>query len=205
MKINEYYKLIENTEYKITGLDVDYQIVFLHEVKQVVLLFKGTDSNTDLKIDLDFPVKVYKRQSSCIKAHGGFVKAWKSANDVIINEFITAYAIDKSYTPVICGHSLGGALAVLASEDFYFRTGKKVNLITFGCPNVLFGNNSKKYVLSCCNEISQYAQCNDIVPTIPYGYCQLNKIKCGEKFNLFKFIFYSMRYHTGYADENIYR
>lgn len=200
MKINEYYKLIENTEYKITGLDVDYQIVFLHEVKQVVLLFKGTDSNTDLKIDLDFPVKVYKRQSSCIKAHGGFVKAWKSANDVIMKEFITACTIDENYTPVICGHSLGGALATLASEDYYFRTGKKANLLTFGCPNVLFGKKSKEYVSSCCDDVRQYAQNNDLVPTIPYGFCQINKIKCGRKFNLFEFTFRPMKYHLGYGE-----
>lgn len=164
-----------------------------------MLLFQGTASKTDVLTDIDFPVKVYKRQYSCIKAHGGFVSAWKSANDEVMKDFITTCGTVSEYSPTIVGHSLGGAMSLLACEDFYFRTGKKADVLTFGCPNVFWGNKSKQYVSSCCNTCVQYAQYNDFVPTVPLGYNQINKIKCGKKFNLFEFTFKSIEYHLGYG------
>lgn len=205
MKISDYFDLIQTTQCKKTGLDVDYQVLVLHDSRQIVLLFQGTSSKTDLLIDLNFPVSVYKHQYSCIKAHGGFVKAWKSANDTVMHDLISTWSTVSDYEVVITGHSLGGALATLASEDFYYRTGRKVNLLTFGCPNILFGKKSMRYLRSCCNSMFQYAQYNDIVPAIPLGYRQVNKIKCGRKFNLFECLFNMIKYHTGYGDENIYR
>lgn len=199
MKHNDLFTLIRNTKYDVTGLDVNYKIIYVAEEHTVYLLFQGTSSKTDVKIDLDFPVKVYKRQYSCIKAHGGFVKAWKSANDVIIRE-LTDMCNLYNAKAVIAGHSLGGDMTILAAEDYFFRTGRKADVITFGCPNVLFGKESKEYVKSCCNNIYQYAQYNDMIPTIPIGYTQLNKIKCGRKFNLFEFTFHTKKYHCGYGD-----
>ena len=181
------------------GLDVDYVVIPNYPGKEVFLLFQGSGSKLDVKIDLDFPAKVYKKQESCIMAHGGFIKAWKSANDIIMKKFIAECELNPSFTPVIAGHSLGGAMAVLAAEDFYYRTGRKANVVTYGCPNVFYGKKSADYVRGCCNSVIQFAQYNDPIAAIPFCYRQLNKVKIGEKFNLFKFIFRGPDYHLGYG------
>lgn len=199
MNLNDLFTLIYyNTEYSKTGLDVDYACFVSDEDKRVYLSFEGTKSKIDILTDINFPVKVYKNQESCIKAHGGFVKAWKSANDVVMNDFIKLCKKHPTYKPTIVGHSLGGGEACLAVEDFHYRTKLHPDLITFGCPNVFFDKKSVKYVKSCCTYISQYAQRNDGVTVIPFFFKQLNRIKVGEKFNLFKMIFNTKYYHRGY-------
>lgn len=194
-----FHKIYYELDYKKVGKDVDYCIFPDDDERRIFLAFQGTRSKIDILTDLNFPVKVYKHQESCIVAHGGFVKAWKSANDIIMNEFINACKKYSTYKPTIVGHSLGGAEACLASEDFHYRTKFHPDLITFGCPNVFFNKKSVKYVKSCCTYTSQYAQHNDGVTVLPFFYKQLNKIKVGEKFNLFKMIFHTPEYHTGYG------
>lgn len=198
MKRSDLFNKILYSQYFKAGIDVDYNIEVDHNNSIVLIMFQGTANKTDVITDLKFPVKAYKKQKSCLLGHGGFIEAWKSSNDFIMNEFIRTTEQYKDYRPLITGHSLGGAMAVLCAEDFFYRTGRKADLITFGCPNVLFGKKSRNYVFSCCGIIEQYAQYNDLVPTVPLFYKQLNKIKCGEKFNLFKFLFHTADYHCSY-------
>lgn len=53
------------------------------------------------------------------------------------------------FTVEVCGWSYGGAMAVLAAEDFNFRTGNNAGVVTFGAPKPLWGRKTWQYIKSC--------------------------------------------------------
>ena len=181
------------------GLDVDYNIII--EKNAIYLLFAGTSTLQDLIVDFDFPSNVYKNQENYMKAHRGFAKAWKSARDEIMAKLVSIVLTHKDRKLVIAGHSLGGAMAIFAAEDYYFKTGNKCDeLITYGCPKVLADSKSVSYVTSCCSSINQYIINSDPIPRLPpFGYKHLKRDYCGEKFNIFKMLFTPLKYHLGYG------
>ena len=199
MTRNEIYNKIQSEKMEKAGLDVDYLILLEEESKTIYLLFHGTETFQDLLIDIDFPSTVYKDQENYLKAHRGFVKAWKSARDEIMAKLTSIY-LTHDYKVVIAGHSLGGAMAIFAAEDFHFKTGDKCELITYGCPRVMANKKSAEYVTSCCLKVNQYMINSDPIPRIPFGYKHLRKDFCGDKFNLFKMIFSPLTYHLGYGE-----
>lgn len=203
-KHNELFHMLEHeVEFKKIGLDVDYAIKRYDDEKILRLFFQGSRSKTDWLLNFNFPVKAYKKQQNKLKYHAGWIKAYKSANDEIMSEFVKEADTYQGYRIEIIGHSLGGALAVYAAEDFNFRTGKKPVLITFGAPKAVFGKKTQKRLLDSCSEIHQYAHKDDLVPMIPPCYKHLNKISCGKKFSLIEF-FKFVWYHTHYDEESYY-
>lgn len=204
MKPYDLFNLIKKTKYSTVGDDVDYYIQVCEEEKIIRLLFEETTNKRDWINNFNFPIKPYKKQQNTLWVARGWAKAYKSAKDVIMAELIAEYKKHTNYKIEIAGWSYGGAMAILAAEDFYFRTNKKVELITFGAPKPLFGKKTKKYVLSCCKEIKQYTHKSDIVPLCPplFGYKDLSKIKIG-KFNFFN-LFKPTKYHTCYGEVALY-
>ena len=202
-KHNELFHILEHDiTFKKVGLDVDYAIVRYDDEKIIRLFFQGSRSKTDWLINFNFPVKAYKKQKNKLKYHSGWIKAYKSANDTIMSELIKESDIYQGYSIEIIGHSLGGALAVYAAEDFNFRTGKKPMLITFGAPKAVFGKKTKQRLIDSCSEIHQYVHKNDIVPKIPPFYKHLATTECG-KFSLIKLTKF-VWYHTHYDDTSYY-
>ena len=92
-----------------------------------IIVFRGTQQAGDWAFNL-FPVPVPYAGRLC---HGGFVAAHASVWDKIEEH------IDYNKRTLICGHSLGGALAELSTAKL---NGKHDNLslITFGKPNTFF-------------------------------------------------------------------
>ena len=127
-----------NKNWVTTGLDVQFSIQTIKEEQKVYLIFQETRSTFDWKINLLFPAKTYKKYY----IHKGYIKAWRSAKTLVayfINE------VEKTgFTPVICGWSYGGAMAVLAAEEYHYQTGKKAEVITFGAPKILYLKRPKK-------------------------------------------------------------
>lgn len=196
MTDSELFLMIKDCKsYKTVGMDVDYCIIRSPNEKRIYLVFEETTSDLDWKINFTFPMKPYKNQSKIFFAHRGYVKAWKSCNDNIMEDFISSYLLADDFIPTIIGWSYGGAMAQLAAEDFFFRTGIKPDLITFGSPKILYGLRTRKHFRNCTNVVKEYKQVNDFVTwcvPLPFVY-SINKIKCGEKFNLKKII------HTEYS------
>lgn len=197
LTISDLFKLIKHSDYTKVGKDVDYNIYVMQEEKKIYLLFFGSNSLMDWRINFNFFSKVYKNQKSCLKIHRGFIKAWKSANDVIMGELIKLVNEHPDYRVVIAGWSYGGAISILASEDFYFRTLKKPILITFGSPKIVPNKKSKDYLLSCCHSVRQFNQDNDLITKLVPFYRHIKEIGCGENFSLFK-LFNVKKYHTTY-------
>lgn len=204
MKPSKIYDLIKSSVYTKSGDDVDWTTLVDHEEKKVYLLFQQSVSKRDWQNNFNFPVKLYKNQQSCLKVARGWGDAYKSCNDDIMRILITRHNDNPDYEVYICGWSYGGAMAVIASEDFYFRTGIKPHLVTFGAPKPLFGKDTLSYVKSCLADAVQYAHRNDLVTVLPpfIGYRHVNKVELG-KFDLFK-IFKVVDFHRGYRNEDWY-
>lgn len=201
--MKELYKKLWSVEYEKVGNDVDV-FVDLDPVDYTLqVFFLGSNSDADWETNYDFPCKVYKHQKSCLKAHRGFVKTFKTANDIIaekITKLTEEFSIPlEDLTVTFIGHSFGGAMAILAAEDFCYRTNKKPNLITFGAPKILGNKKSVKYIRSCCDEIFQFAHWNDIVTHVPPFFYHVKKHRLG-KFNLIG-LFKPSIYHLIYGDD----
>lgn len=189
-------------DYKKTGIDVDYQIVVYDSEKTIRLFFQGSQSTIDWIINFCFPVKPYKNAKYKLRYHYGWSKAYNSAKDKIMAELIQVSNSLPEYDVEIVGHSLGGALASYAAEDFNFRTLKKPTLITFGAPKPAFGKKTKNRILESCEKVYQYSHRNDFVPCLPPFYKHIDVIKLG-KFKL-KELFKFVSYHTSYDNEEFY-
>ena len=95
-----------------------------------VLAFRGTEANSwkDVKTDLD--ARFYKGQDG-MKIHTGFRDAYKQVSEQVgsvIDELPDGYSL------YITGHSLGGALAVIATKELERDT--LAACYTFGSPRV---------------------------------------------------------------------
>src|SRR5574344_26616 len=207
MKPNElfnYLKSIKHGDYITAGNDVQYLVKTFHDEKRIRLMFEESCGKTDWKNNLNFPIKPYKYQENTLWYARGWAKAYKSCNDEIMSKLIATYKEYPEYEIEICGWSYGGAMSLIAVEDFYYRTKIKSIVTTFGAPKPLFGCKTRKTVLNCCKEVKQYAHRNDCVPLMPPlpGYCMCNKIKVGKK-KLFG-LFHPDIYHCVYGDESLY-
>lgn len=200
------FNMICSAKFNTSGDDVDWCVRVDDADRKVWLIFKESDSKKDWQNNFRFPVKVYKNQQSCLKVASGWGDAWKSCNDEVMEAFIKATKKYPEYFPVICGWSYGGAIALLALEDFHFRTNKLAVLVTFGAPKPLWGRKTQDYVSSCCLIGRQYSHIDDLVTLLPPfpGYCRIATITCGSRKRSLLKLFRPGIYHCIYGKEEIY-
>lgn len=185
---------IKRKDFIKVGKDVNYKIYT--KDNKVVLVFEQSLDFIDFVNSARFSKVVYKNQQSKIKAMSGFVDAYKSCNDIIMNHFIRICNMFPTYEYIISGFSFGGGLSQLACEDFNFRTranvknpntGLKATVITFGAPRIYDCKNKPEiedYVKSCTKNIFNFGFIYDKVPKNPpkvLGYKNINLYTVGEK------------------------
>lgn len=126
--------------------------------KMAVLSFRGTQL-TDLRdIVTDLETRFY--QENGIKIHNGFHKAFKCVEDAVTS---AVKEIDE-YSLYVTGHSLGGALALIATRAL--NSDNLAACYTFGSPKVgteEFGDDIKPPIYRIVNAY-------DIVPVSPPTY-----------------------------------
>lgn len=197
----ELFKEIKKAKYKTVGLNLDYSVSIIDG--HACLFFQSSRQNSDWLYNFCFVRKVYKHQEHHMVVHGGFAKVWKSANDEIMKEFINAVEITTKL-PVIAGWSFGGAMSVLAAEDFNYRTERRPFVVTFGAPKVAGDKKTARYIKGCA-DFEQFAEYNDIVtymPPLP-GFKHIDIIRVGDRFNLIE-IFKPQIHHAQYSKASIY-
>ena len=157
---SEMNKYLETAEIELIGEPIvpgndkkaeflDYGIVMsggqayvVTEMDKIIVAFRDTGSDkrwerilnmlTDARATLKKMSFLDDPKLSEIKAHEGFVSEYMLFREKVI-EYVDMHP-DKEVHVV--GHSLGGALATLASFDIASTLDREVNTITFGAPRV---------------------------------------------------------------------
>lgn len=115
-----------------TGNEEPFGFV-IESPQAVILAFRGTSSPTDWVTDMIAQQTIFKPLSKkSVMTHRGFTEVYMSARDQIF-QLLDQVPSDKPL--FVTGHSLGGALATLASVDI--AVNRKPNTIiayTFGSP-----------------------------------------------------------------------
>ena len=128
---------------------LDYGIVMsggqayvVTEMDKIIVAFRDTGSDkrwerilnmlTDARATLKKMSYLDDSELSEIKAHEGFVSEYMLFREKVI-EYVDMHPEKEVH---VVGHSLGGALATLASFDIASSLKREVNTVTFGAPRV---------------------------------------------------------------------
>ncbi len=134
-----------------------------------VLAFKGTVPSEwgTVKTDLNF--WFYKKGPG--EFHDGFYTAFKSMENEIMR------ALKKMRVPIyLCGHSLGGAIAIMAAINLP-NTDRFGACYTFGSPRIC---DLKEVIYFYKVPVYRVVHSNDVVPALPpfcFGYSQIGDIR----------------------------
>lgn len=122
---------------------------------RVIFAARGTEKNhSDILTDLKFR----KTRLPSYEAHRGFVSAWVSIHAEVMSDLDD---LQLENTPVTAtGHSLGGAIAVLAAADLDMD-----RAVTFGAPRV--GDEDFADFVQSKTGHRRYVRAADIVPLLP--------------------------------------
>ncbi|PHM46105.1 phospholipase A1 [Xenorhabdus mauleonii] len=165
-------------EFIDTGKELDTQLFYVVNNKDLIISWRGTAQGQDFWTDLEFkPIQLSEKYLNKGKVHKGFWQAFMAVNNIKIEsenknedkdkakkintfEDIKALATDKNV--FICGHSLGGALALLHSAQLRIHN---PCLYTYGMPRVL----TYSAVMEINNIIHyRHVNKNDPIPTVPF-------------------------------------
>ncbi|KAL0958316.1 hypothetical protein HGRIS_000461 [Hohenbuehelia grisea] len=143
--------------------------------KEIIVALRGSGSLIDGLVDIAFvPVPLISRGINpplFSFIHAGFLTAYNSVADVIINTVKDELVVHPDYTLVTSGHSLGGALASIAGlslqQNFHNNT---VRMYTYGQPRT-FNSVAAFFVNSKFgNRAHRSVHVNDVIPHIvPQG------------------------------------
>ena len=143
----------------------DCQVFYVYYDDVLLVCFRGTESKSDVLTDLNCLKETFKLdhlpEESYPEVHQGFKNQFDSVKSKIDDICCAATNI------VFCGHSLGGALATLASLYYAYKNlNANVSCVTFGSPRVgdydfvrLFDHKIKMSL--------RYVNDNDPVPCLP--------------------------------------
>ena len=131
---------------------------------EYILAFEGSQDTRDLMIDLNFSKLVPYKRHPTAKVHSGFWTAYTSIRNEIYN-LIDTHTIGGLS---IVGHSLGGALATIASLDLVEELGlNNVKMISLGAPRVGNLDYSNLY-LDSVSDFFRLTHARDPIVHLPY-------------------------------------
>jgi len=121
----------------------------------VLVAWCGTDSLLNVLTDLSFaPKRSLPELAGAGNVHGGFLEAYQLAKSNFEDEFNALKTIIKKNKPLfICGHSLGGALALLFAAEM--KENQPV-LYTYGMPRTF-----TRAAIASLGNITHYRHVND--------------------------------------------
>lgn len=122
---------IEENKFCLHDTNTDAQAFVIQEEDRTVISFRGTTTITDWMHDF----KIWRRRIPYLKnawIHSGFMEQYNALRESVLDKI-------QPNKPVICtGHSLGGALATVATLDIVLNKNcvNAVSCCTFGSPRV---------------------------------------------------------------------
>lgn len=174
LKTNEidYAKLFNEDVLYIKDKKLDADWAVWTRENTLYVRFEGTRSFKDTLIDLlSLSSSISAFDGANWKAHTGFKLAYYSVRNKVLDKCYELFKEDMDI--VVLGHSLGGAMAILAAEDIGWHFKRKVTLITWGAPRTA---RDKKGI----NAIKEYLKSNsknfenglDIIPKLPWWFAK---------------------------------
>ena len=127
--------------------NIAYAIMEDTKNKRIIVSFKGTSSPNEWALDTNYRLTEYipyvvKDEIATKefiyrgwKVHRGFLKGYKTFHKNAMRYLLRLMARKKGYTLVFLGHSLGGALSVIAAVESHF-CGLNPVIFTYGSPKV---------------------------------------------------------------------
>ncbi|MGG6237725.1 lipase family protein [Nodosilinea sp. AN01ver1] len=162
---------IRNNFKYLNMLITDTQAFMFRKGDNLILVFKGTQQLSDWKTNLKIRLKEFtvladqEAVPPTGRVHRGFLDAWQSVEKQVI------YYLRKWWTPEtklwVTGHSLGGALAAVATIALETQGFEVSGLYTFGQPRVADWKLVNYMNSRMGDRIIRYVNNNDIVPMIP--------------------------------------
>lgn len=144
-------------------------------ISKLIIAFRGTQQSKDWLTDINafhmtYP---YDNTDTKIQVHRGFMGAYLKVRQAIHN-YVEVISETVKLESIICGHSLGGALATLCAVDLQYNFNFPILCLISGNPMV--GN---KYFVDSYNKrvpdtIRTYMR-RDIVPNLPPSWFQQRK------------------------------
>ena len=130
------------------------------------VVFKGTSNVLDMMIDLGcLPLYV---DSIELRVHGGIWCALHSTKHSVVDEIILllqTQPVDKRV--VLCGHSLGGGMALVSALELLCRGCKVDAVIAHGSPQVVVPDYTNCWWLALNGLATVYVNQWDLVPRLP--------------------------------------
>lgn len=172
---------IDITEHFKYFLDyvTDTQAFIFRKGRHIVLVFRGSQQVADWKTNFSFRLRKFAvsspKQSDAIptgEVHRGFQAAWESIERRVIFQLKEWWQSDTLFW--VTGHSLGGALAALASASLEYQGFTVSGLYTFGQPRVGDWKFAQVVNARMGDRMFRYVNNNDIVPLIPPQFNILN-------------------------------
>lgn len=160
------YEVITYIEVKSTSTHVAVLKV-IQATPCLVVVFRGTDEIDDWNINAHAYQSSFNNRG---KVHSGFKKAYLS-----IRKELFKYLKSNTLPVFITGHSLGAALATLATSEL-FENEQFDSCYTFGSPrtgNPDFVNTIK------CQQIYRVVNNYDVVTTVPVDFAQIKYVHVG--------------------------
>jgi hypothetical protein len=168
----------------------DTQAFLLKTERCMVLAFRGSQEERDWQTNLRFKLSDFAFRSTMEPldedstppigmVHSGFQAAWNAVEDQVIRH-IRCWNADRP-TPLpllITGHSLGGALAIVAAASLVKR--KQFNIqgvYTFGQPRVGDLWFAADIDRALRGKIFRFVNTNDLVPHLPFPYSFWNPLR----------------------------
>jgi len=152
-------------EYAPGGLTiVDTQGFSFQDPENIYIAFRGTEIRPrDILTDLSATSTSFPFGPGTV--HSGFSDAFAAVVPQL-TEFLSN--CDKSKNVILCGHSLGGALATLCAAWVRQTTPRQVMLYTFGSPRVGCRDFVEHYSKTASFPAFRVANPTDIVPSVPW-------------------------------------
>lgn len=155
----------EDEEQHGSNAEGSTQLFYVQNKEQFIVAWRGSQEGTDWVDDFTYRAKDIKTHAPEFnlngKMHKGFLGAYQLGKNFFRDDFSEMEKKSKGKKLFICGHSLGGALALAHATELHKNTPL---LYTYGAPRL--------FTISALEQLPKFTHYrhinnNDIVPRVP--------------------------------------